>query len=101
MKVVNYTSDTTDSDTSHFGYPYGSVLGPFLFTLYIYPLSQFLTKSNLSFQGYSPYKAFYVVHNMTNIELHISQVQVWMIKKQMGKTVESEHHFFFTKFIDI
>ena len=46
VKVGNYTSD---SDTSRFGIAQGSVLSPFLFTLYTYPLSQFLTKSNLSF----------------------------------------------------
>ena len=74
------------SDTVHmdFGVPEGSVLGPKLFSLYIKPLSEVITRHGLSYQFYADDTQIYLVFQPDSvwspniIELCLADIKRWM-----------------------
>ena len=115
--VKSYLSDRTQrvvindisspDSTMYYGVPQGSVLGPLLFTLYMTPLADIVSRYGLQYHFYADDSQLYVSFNprndktqvFQNIENCISNVKSWMqtnmLKLNDSKT---EYIYFCSKY---
>ena len=67
IQFVNTNGSTFERRVLQFGVPQGSVLGPFLFSLYTSPLSNIASKRELSFRFYADDRQLYVTFETSSL----------------------------------
>ena len=92
-QTVSIGSSKSGSIPLRFGVPQGSVLGPFLFTLFTGPIGAICRRHGIDYQLYADDTQVYLNFNVTNttdqkmalkkIEACVEEIRIWMIQHRL------------------
>ena len=89
-QCVQINGSQSSDSMLHWGVPQGSVLGPLLFTTYIYPIGEIIRRHNLSYHLYADDCQVYTFchpsssdSSIHSLELCIEEISTWMYHNKL------------------